>query len=232
MSFSVAPRSKSATNYSGRPGMMVCPRLMLISPTRFHIVLRGGSPAMLAMEEAAYRVYRIREAAARLHEARNSLDRILDPVREVIAPGQLMARSELRFGPSWAASCEPVQKTLWSTDRQRVATRFVLCRMSWETNSTEPRVAASGSLEPAWRCAYAFGHPLGQPARRRPLAAAFRIRGPGQARPRKRRALVHKHRRDRGVLPGDAAPCGKARAVSSGWRELRCCPHKRGRSGV
>jgi hypothetical protein len=93
---------------------------------------RAGSPAMLAMEEAAYRVYRIREAAARLHEARNSLDRILDPVREVIAAWAADGALGTALRPFLGGKLEPVPPHFWSTDRQRVATRFVLCRMSWE----------------------------------------------------------------------------------------------------
>ena len=106
---------------------------------------RARSPAMLAREEAAYRVYRVREAAARLREARNSLDRILDPVREVIAAWAADGALGTALRPFPGGKLEPVPPHFWSTDRQRVATRFVLCRMSWEA-PFDNRVEGSGFI--------------------------------------------------------------------------------------
>src|SRR4051794_9732110 len=85
-----------------------------------------GPNSSLGMEAAL-------ERKARLAEATSRLQRVLDPVRSVIAVSAAAGAfvTALRPVPGGGLG-EPLPANCWNTDDQRIATRFDFCRMSRE----------------------------------------------------------------------------------------------------
>jgi excisionase family DNA binding protein len=99
----------------------------------------------IGMFQALHRVARAREAERRNGEARKRLERIFEPVRQVIASSAAIGALQTALRPVPGGCLQPIPPHFWSTDRQRIASRFERCRLSW-TTPFEQRPDGSGYI--------------------------------------------------------------------------------------
>jgi hypothetical protein len=87
----------------------------------------------IGMFQARHRVHRVQEAAVRTGEAQKRLNGVLNPVLEVLRAWAAAGALGTALRPVDGGQLEPMPPHYWSTDRGRIATRFMLCRMSGGT---------------------------------------------------------------------------------------------------